>query len=160
MATQVTFTIREHVVPAQYIREYERGVADESEDYYIHVKQYRPVYNGGRKPQKNDATIIAAAGIGMIKESYEPFFEELALQCKERNVFIRGFWIADVGCVGKSALINAANLGSEQNWFDHSRDLLCMINHFRKEMPRPLVGLGHSMGGCQIGYLSTLHPHL
>lgn len=159
MAKQVTFTIREHIVPAQYLREFERGVADENEDYYIHVKQYSPLYYG-RKPQKNDATIIAAGGIGMVKESYEPFFEETVSQCKERGVFIRAFWIADVGCVGKSALINAGNLGIEQNWFDHSRDLLCMINHFRKEMPRPLVGLGHSMGGCQIAYLSTLHPHL
>ena len=33
------------------------------------------------------------------------------------------------------------------SWADHPRDLLHIINHFRKEMPRPLVGIGHSMGG-------------
>ena len=25
-----------------------------------------------------------------------------------------------------------------------------MINYFRKEMHRPLVGIGHSMGGCHL----------
>lgn len=33
------------------------------------------------------------------------------------------------------------------SWFDHPRDLLHMINHFRSQIPRPLVGIGHSMGG-------------
>lgn len=30
---------------------------------------------------------------------------------------------------------------------DHPRDLFLMINHFREQMPRPIVGLGHSFGG-------------
>lgn len=30
---------------------------------------------------------------------------------------------------------------------DHARDLFLMINHFREQMPRPLVGIGHSFGG-------------
>jgi hypothetical protein len=30
---------------------------------------------------------------------------------------------------------------------DHPRDLFLMINHFRDQMPRPIVGLGHSFGG-------------
>ena len=34
--------------------------------------------------------------------------------------------------------------------FDHSRDLLHMINHFREEMPQPIVGVGHSMGAGQL----------
>jgi predicted alpha/beta hydrolase len=33
---------------------------------------------------------------------------------------------------------------------DNARDLLLMINQFREEMPRPLVGVGHSFGGCQM----------
>jgi alpha-beta hydrolase superfamily lysophospholipase len=36
------------------------------------------------------------------------------------------------------------------SWFDHSRDLLHLINLKRDEMPRPLVGIGHSMGGAQL----------
>lgn len=35
-----------------------------------------------------------------------------------------------------------------------------MINHFRKQMRRPFVGIGHSMGGCQIVNLSLMHPRL
>lgn len=46
------------------------------------------------------------------------------------------------------------------SWFDHSRDLLQMVNHFRSEMPRPIVGIGHSMGATQLVYLALLHPRL
>lgn len=35
-----------------------------------------------------------------------------------------------------------------------------MINHFRREMPRPIVGIGHSMGGCHLVQLSLMHARL
>lgn len=35
-----------------------------------------------------------------------------------------------------------------------------MINHFRRQMPRPLVGFGHSMGGNNIANLALIHPRL
>jgi pimeloyl-ACP methyl ester carboxylesterase len=35
-----------------------------------------------------------------------------------------------------------------------------MINTFRAEMPRPLIGIGHSMGGCHLATLSLIHPRL
>lgn len=35
-----------------------------------------------------------------------------------------------------------------------------MINVFRKEMHRPLMGVGHSMGGGQLAHLSSIHPSL
>lgn len=35
-----------------------------------------------------------------------------------------------------------------------------MVNTFRTQMPRPLIGIGHSMGGCQVAYLSLIHPRL
>lgn len=43
---------------------------------------------------------------------------------------------------------------------DHSRDLLHMINHFRAEMPLPLIGIGHSFGGTQLINLAYMHPRL
>lgn len=46
------------------------------------------------------------------------------------------------------------------SWFDHVRDLLHMVNHFRSEMPMPLVGIGHSMGGNQLVNLALIHPRL
>lgn len=36
------------------------------------------------------------------------------------------------------------------HWFDHSRDLLNMVNHFRDSMSRPIIGIGHSMGCTQL----------
>lgn len=35
-----------------------------------------------------------------------------------------------------------------------------MINHFRSQMPRPLIGIGHSMGGANLVNLSLMHPRL
>lgn len=32
-------------------------------------------------------------------------------------------------------------------WTDHARDLLYIINTLREQMPRPIVGVGHSLGG-------------
>ncbi len=46
------------------------------------------------------------------------------------------------------------------SWADHPRDLFLMVNHFRKHMKRPLVGIGHSMGGNNLVNLSLMHPRL
>lgn len=35
-----------------------------------------------------------------------------------------------------------------------------MVNHFRQHMKRPLVGIGHSMGGNNLVNLSLMHPRL
>lgn len=35
-----------------------------------------------------------------------------------------------------------------------------MVNVFRAQMPRPIIGVGHSMGGCQLANLALLHPRL
>ena len=35
-----------------------------------------------------------------------------------------------------------------------------MVNHFREEMPRPIIGIGHSMGGANLVNLSLMHPRL
>lgn len=35
-----------------------------------------------------------------------------------------------------------------------------MVNHFRKEMPRPIVGMGHSFGANIMVNLALLHPRL
>lgn len=46
------------------------------------------------------------------------------------------------------------------NWYDHSRDLLHMVNHFRDEIPRPIVGIAHSMGCAQMSVTHLLiTPH-
>jgi pimeloyl-ACP methyl ester carboxylesterase len=46
------------------------------------------------------------------------------------------------------------------SWLDHARDLLHMINHFRSEMPLPIIGVGHSMGSNELVNLSLMHPRI
>lgn len=43
---------------------------------------------------------------------------------------------------------------------DHARDLLHLTNVFRAAMPRPLIGVGHSFGGCIITNVALMHPRL
>jgi pimeloyl-ACP methyl ester carboxylesterase len=35
-----------------------------------------------------------------------------------------------------------------------------MINHFRRQITQPIIGVGHSMGGCHLVRLSLMHPRL
>ena len=48
----------------------------------------------------------------------------------------------------------------EASWHDHARDLLQLINTFRAQMVRPLIGVGHSFGGNIIVNLALMHPRL
>jgi hypothetical protein len=41
--------------------------------------------------------------------------------------------------------------------FDHARDLLHLINVQRDEMPRPIVGVAHSMGGTHLFVFVSYH---
>lgn len=96
-------------------------------------------------------------------------WDELYQALKEQGQAIRSIWIADIATQGVSGILNEDKLGNDRelpkggtwyralltiddvaSWNDHPRDLLHMINHFRKEMPRPLVGLGHSVGGSHL----------
>jgi len=156
------FRIVEHLVPCQHIREYAQATANEQEDVlHLAVKQYIPLENPNPKP--GDVTIIGGHANGFVKacdpfpnvqhatyafqELYEPLWEEMLLRFKERGTGVRGIWIADVAQQGHSGILNEHLLGNDPCWNDHSRDLLGLINMKRKEMPRPIVGVGHSMGG-------------
>ncbi|KAJ5716879.1 alpha/beta-hydrolase [Penicillium malachiteum] len=68
--------------------------------------------------------------------------------------------MADPVNQGKGESINAGKLGDDPSWMDHTSDLLNMINQFRDQMPRPLIGIGHSAGGPQIANLAFMHPRL
>lgn len=68
--------------------------------------------------------------------------------------------MADVAHQGASYVLNESQTGIDPNFADHSRDLLAMINHFRSEFTRPIVGIGHSMGASALINLSHMHPRL
>ncbi|KAJ5187954.1 hypothetical protein N7491_004275 [Penicillium cf. griseofulvum] len=89
------------------------------------------------------------------QELYEPLWNELLEQAND--FYIRGIWVADVASMNQSGIQNEDKLSS---WMDHPRDLFLMINHFRDQMPHPLVGIGHGFGRNIITNLAYLHPRL
>ncbi|KAL4959645.1 putative toxin biosynthesis protein [Aspergillus stella-maris] len=153
------FRIVEHTVPCQHIREYPGATANEQEDVLnLAVKQYIPLDNP--QPQPGDVTILAAHANGFPKELYEPLWEELHARSIENGFRIRSIWMADVAHQGESSVVNEDLLGNDPSWFDHPRDLLNLVNVKRKEMPRPIVGIGHSFGGAHLVQLASMHPRL
>ncbi|KAI0469045.1 Alpha/beta hydrolase family-domain-containing protein [Xylaria cf. heliscus] len=161
MSSSFPFHIKEHTVPGQHIREWARATANSQEDVLnIHVKQYTPKDNP--TPQPGDVTILAAHANGFPKELYEALWADLhAQQSVAGSGFrIRGIWIADVSNQGYSGEANEGKLGDDPCWHDHTRDLLHLTNVFRAEMPRPIIGIGHSFGANILTHLSLLHPRL
>ncbi|KAM0723177.1 hypothetical protein Q7P37_001377 [Cladosporium fusiforme] len=153
------FTIQEHTLTTAYIREYPRAIADDKDDdLKLAIKQYTPRDNTSPKP--GDVTIIGGHANGFPKELYEPLWDDLYLKLKAKGVNIRSIWIADAAHQGASGVLNERKLGDDPSWNDHPRDLFLMINHFRSQIQQPIVGVGHSMGGCHLVNLSLMHPRL
>ncbi|KAF1837610.1 toxin biosynthesis protein-like protein [Decorospora gaudefroyi] len=153
------FRIQEHKIEASHIRGFPRATSTKEEEVlHLAIKQYTPL--GNTSPKPGDITIIAAHANAFPKELYEPLWDELLKRCEQHGFGIRGIWIADVVHQGLSSVLNEDKLGNDPAWLDHSRDLLHIVNTFRSQMPRPIIGVGHSMGGCQLANLSLLHPRL
>ncbi|KAL1956008.1 hypothetical protein VTO42DRAFT_7908 [Malbranchea cinnamomea] len=153
------FRIIEHIIPGQHIREFPRATATEQEEIFrLAVKQYVPIDNPN--PQPGDLTIIGAHANGFPKELYEPLWEEIHARSKRHGFRIRSIWIADVAHQGQSGVLNENALGNDPSWMDHPRDLMHLINLKRAEMPRPLIGIGHSMGGNNLVNVALMHPRL
>ncbi|KAF2213524.1 hypothetical protein CERZMDRAFT_39253 [Cercospora zeae-maydis SCOH1-5] len=153
------FDVKEHVVPCQHIRGFPRATAHKQEELlHLSVKQYLPHDN--RDAQVGDVTIIGAHAQGFPKELYEPLWADIHSRLKSAGTFIRSIWIADVANQGASGVLNEHKLGNDPCAFDHARDLLHMVNTFRDQMVRPIVGIGHSFGGSILVNLSLLHPRL
>ncbi|KAI2854623.1 hypothetical protein CBS147343_7573 [Aspergillus niger] len=151
------FNVTEHAVPGCHIREYPGSTVHQEDILNLHVKQYTP--KNQAEPVPADAiTIIAAHGAALPKELYEPLWDELLNQAT--GFHIRSIWVADCASMNTSGVLNEDKLSMDCSWMDHARDLFLMINHFRDQMPRPLVGIGHSMGGNIITNLAFLHPRL
>ncbi|KAK5120512.1 hypothetical protein LTR85_006167 [Meristemomyces frigidus] len=139
------FRVQEHTLPSSHIREYPRAMADDQEDVLqLAVKQYSPreTFNA-----KNE-------------ELYEPLWDELYQRLKAKGIRISNIFIADVAHQGASGVLNERKLGNDPSWMDHPRDLFLMVNHFRQHMKRPIIGVGHSMGGNNLVNLSLMHPRL
>ena len=151
------FVIYTHAVPLLPMRTYPHAILDEQKDLFLSVKRYVPI-EAPRHPEP--ITLIATTGLGFHKELYEPLFAALYQHLSHQGVSIRAIWIADMFNSGYSSILNEENLGVDPSWTDHARDLLTFIQHFRKDMIRPIYGLGHSMGCAQLVYLSHWLPRL
>lgn len=163
MAEDLPFDIIEHQVPVHTFRQYPHAVFDEHAELHLAVKQYVPKASARIKSSDwhaDSINLIAAGGLGFIKELYEPLFAEILARSNSAGFSIRSIWIADMFNCGQSAVLNQSNLGCDPAWFDHARDLFTVITHFRRQMTRPIYGLGHSMGCNQLIYLSHWHPRL
>ncbi|KAF9893546.1 hypothetical protein FE257_010858 [Aspergillus nanangensis] len=152
------FEITEHVIEGQHIREYPRATATQDVALKLCIKQYTPITN--TSPQPGDVTIIAAHGTGYPKELYEPLWEDLLAEAEKKGVRIRSIWMADAANQGASGILNENHLGNDPSSYDHSRDIIHMINCFRDQMPQPIMGMGHSLGAVQILFASLFHPRL
>ncbi|KAH8585646.1 toxin biosynthesis protein [Bisporella sp. PMI_857] len=151
------FRVLEHVIRCQHVRQ-NPGACEATEPMRLAVKQYLP--KSYHSPSSEDVTIIAAHANAVPKEVYEPLWDDVFLKMKSFGRHIRGIWIADIASQGQSGVMNESVLGNESSWYDHARDLLFLINQRQDEMPHPLIGIGHSLGGMQMAHLSLLHPNL
>ncbi|MCJ1397392.1 hypothetical protein MMC11_000585 [Xylographa trunciseda] len=149
------FSITKHIIPCQHIRGYPRSAKDDTAVLNLAVTEYRPLDNLQAAP--GSVTLIATHANGLPKEAYEPLWDDLYRSLEGK---IRAIWFADCSHQGTSGVLNEKLQGDDPNWFDHSRDLLHMVNHFRERMLRPIIGVGHSMGAAQLIHLSLLHERL
>ncbi|PWY93905.1 toxin biosynthesis protein [Aspergillus sclerotioniger CBS 115572] len=149
------FRVIEHVIPCQSVREYHHAVRTDSPPLQLAVKEYVPLDDS--EPASDGVTIIAGHANGIPKECYEPIWNELVAL---KGVKIKGIWFADCVNQGASGVVNEDVLGDDPNWFDHSRDLLHMVNHFRDQIKPPIVGIAHSFSCATFVHLSVMHPRL
>ena len=103
------FSVTEHILPGQHIRENPYGVKSEPATLRIAIKEYRPWDNLDAVP--GSVTIIAAHANGLVKEAYEPLWDELHRAFPGK---IRAIWFADVSNQGKSGVLNEYIQGDDR----------------------------------------------
>jgi len=117
-----TFRIQSHKIPTAYIREYPRATSTHQEErLQLAIKQYTPLESPPANCRPEHAiTLIGAHANGFPKELYEPLWEDLLPLLRERGVWIRGIWIADVAHQGESGVLNEDLLGNDRTYLRQS----------------------------------------
>ena len=154
-----TFTVIEHVVPGQHIREYPGATRHSQEDILkIHVKQYVPA-NAPDSIPTNALTIIGAHGIGFPKvgqtcvcrehtlaqstdcpqETYEPLWEDIYFRLQSHGIHVRSIWMADCSNQGASGVLNENIQGDSSKPCTHH--MIKWLNQTLSLLVRPFSGL-------------------
>ncbi|KAG4443259.1 hypothetical protein IFR05_001302 [Cadophora sp. M221] len=153
------FIIKEHIVPCSHIRGDLTTTSDkEQEKWRMSVKQYVPV--GNQEPGEGDITIVGGCGNGYLRELYEPFWEDLYHTLSKSSIRIRSIWVPSISNSGSNTHLNPSLIHDPVSVFDHSRDILHLLNVFRSEIVQPIIGIGHSIGAAQLAMASVYHPTL
>ncbi|CAG8640489.1 12422_t:CDS:2 [Acaulospora morrowiae] len=145
--------ITSHIIPASSIR---RLYGNNGGQLLIAVNSYDPIEGPGFEKETSceKTTIIFAAANGFHKEIYEPVINGLN---EKRERWNGGtMWALDGSNQGDSAVANQDILPDSYNWSDLSRDILQVIDYFN--IKGPIVGVGHSLGGCAILMAEILRP--
>ena len=107
--SEAVFSVTEHILPGQHIRGYPYSVKSEPATVKLAIKEYRPLDN--IDPASGSVTVIAAHANGLVKETYEPLWDELHRVFRGK---IRAIWIADVSYQGKSGVLNEQIQGDDR----------------------------------------------
>ncbi|CAG8539626.1 10171_t:CDS:2 [Acaulospora morrowiae] len=145
--------ITTYIIPASPIR---RLYGKNGGQLRIAVNSYDPIEGPGfeKETSCDKTTIIFAAANGFHKEIYEPVINGLN---EKRERWNGGtMWALDGSNQGDSAVANQDILPDSYNWSDLSRDILQVIDYFN--IKGPIIGVGHSLGGCAILMAEILRP--
>ncbi|PVH81564.1 alpha/beta-hydrolase [Cadophora sp. DSE1049] len=156
MSSESPFTIKEHIIPCAHIREDLTTTSNAQEPWRMSIKQYIPISNP--HPKEGDVTIIGSHGNGFIKELYEPFWTDLYHFLSTHGIRIRSIWVPTTSPYNTH--LNPSLIHDPVSAFDHTRDILHMVNHFRSSIVQPILGIGHSIGASQLAMASVFHPTL
>lgn len=108
MATSY-FSVIEHILPCQHIREYPKAIRHDSSPLRLAIKEYRPLASFNNVP--GAVTIIATHGNGFPQEASEPLFDDMY---EAMGGKIRSVWIADCSNQGASGVLNRKILGDDR----------------------------------------------
>ena len=116
MSSSFPFRVVEHSIPGQHIREYPnstRRTVKQETPLHLAIKQYIPKDIPSPVPD-NAVTIIGGPGNGTQKEIYEPLWEDLYAELKQRQIPLRAIWVADISNQGSSGVLNE-NIQGDQS---------------------------------------------
>ena len=105
------FSITEHIIPCQYIREYPHASKSDHAPLRLAIKEYQPLEPASARSAL--MTIIATHGNGFPKETYEPLLDELY---QALNGKISGIWFADYSHQGASGMLNESVQGDDREY--------------------------------------------